>query len=61
MTTDGADGVSSQVNAFIQHPDRQLLQVEQSNSWAPVDLIPCLFILIVGIICVLTNMQRESE
>jgi hypothetical protein len=50
MTTDSrADDASLQVNAFISNLDQELLQVEQSNLWAPFDLILWISPLILSI------------
>lgn len=62
MTTDSrADDASLQVNAFISNRDQKLLQVEQSNSWAPFDLILWISQLILYIGVLINSSMNRSR
>jgi hypothetical protein len=62
LTTDSqSDGASLQVNAFISNPKQELLQVEQSNSWAPFDLIPWISLLIMSIGVLINSNANRSR
>jgi hypothetical protein len=54
MTTDSsADRAVDEINAFIADPDRKSLQVDQSDSWFPFDMLFWILILIAIVVRIL--------